>query len=198
MKNRLFLMAVTAATFTLFNPQRSLAQTVSYDFTVDILSGPLSGERYTGITSVDVTNLPADNNESVKSTAITFDFGGVQFTEANDAQDTEAESPSANFQGGEFLGNTYFVSSFGENATEIPRVKNVVVEGFAIDNNRFGYLVDANLYGGVVTYGLPPAADNPQPSPPAQSVPEPSLWVGLATLGGTVSCRRWLMMTRGA
>ncbi|MEA5464379.1 hypothetical protein [Leptothoe sp. PORK10 BA2] len=190
MKNRLFLMAITTATLTLSDPQISLAKTVSYDFTVDVLSGPLTGERYTGMTSVDVTDLLKDNNESVKSTSITFEFGDAKFTEADDVQNPEADSPRANFQGGEFLGNTYIVSSFGNNATEIPFIQNVAVDGFAIDNGDFGYVVGANLYRGIVTYRLLPGDE--QLDTPAQSVPEPSFWMGLVTIGYAISGGRWL------
>lgn len=180
MKNRLSLIAITTAALTLSDIQVSLAQTVSYDFNVDVLSGPLINERYTGSVLVDVTDLTNNNNETVTSTLITFDFGGFEFTEADDVQDMDANSPRANFQDGEFLGSTYIVSRFGNNPTEIPLIEDVFIDGFAIDNNDFGYLVGANLYRGKVSYGLPPGSNEPDP---IQPVPEPSLWLGLAAAG---------------
>ncbi|MEO1179484.1 MAG: hypothetical protein AAFX51_01255, partial [Cyanobacteria bacterium J06636_28] len=113
MMNHVFLATVTAVALALSDTQVSLAQTLSYDFTVDVTSGPLTGERYTGITSVDLTDVLEDNYEIVKSPSITFDFGGVNFTEVNDVQDVDAISPRANFQDGNFIGNTYIVSRVG-------------------------------------------------------------------------------------
>ncbi|MBX2863190.1 MAG: hypothetical protein KTR27_06505 [Leptolyngbyaceae cyanobacterium MAG.088] len=172
-------MAIASAVLTLSKAQASWAQTVFYDFTVDITSGPLVGERYTGDTSADVTNLSQTGNETLQQTSINFIFGDVEFTEADDVQDSEANSPRANFQDGEFIGNTYIVSRVGETPTEIPLIDDVLVDGFAIDNNEFGYVVGANLYRGTVNYALLPNADDPD----VQSVPEPAFWLGFATVG---------------
>ncbi|MBT9315982.1 hypothetical protein [Leptothoe spongobia] len=189
MKNRLFLIAVMTATVTLSDAHAALAETVSYNFTVDVLSGPLSGESYIGVTSVDLTD-PITNNENIKTTSITFSVGGVEFTEADDVQDIDANSPRANFQNGEFLGNTYIVSRLGNNPTEIPLVQNVSIDGFAIDNSDFGYVVGADLYRGTVRYFLPPESN--EANGPTQSVPEPSMWLGLATIGCTAGYGRRL------
>ncbi|MGD1857756.1 MAG: hypothetical protein ACFB2W_26270 [Leptolyngbyaceae cyanobacterium] len=184
MKNRLVLAVVTTAAFTLSNTSASSAQTTSYDFTVDILSGPLLGESYTGLTSIDLTELSENNNETIKSQSISFMFGGVEFTEADDIQDIDANSPRANFLDGDFLGNTYIVSRFGENPTEIPLIQNVLIDGFAIDNDEFGYVIGADLYRGQVSYSVPlEAAVIEEIDGPVQQVPEPSLWLGLATIG---------------
>ncbi|MEO0395281.1 MAG: hypothetical protein AAF243_04745 [Cyanobacteria bacterium P01_A01_bin.137] len=189
MMNHVFLATVTAAALTLSDTQVSLAQTLFYDFTVDVTSGPLTGERYTGITSVDLTNLPEDNDEIVKSPSITFDFGGVNFTDANDVQDVDANSPRANFQDGNFIGNTYIVSRFGRRPTDIPLIKDVSLDGFAIDNSDFGYVVGANFYTGKVSYSLPPNVNKQNANEPdAQPVPEPSLWFGLAAIVCSCAC----------
>ena len=183
MMNHIFLATVTAAALALFEPQVSLAQTLSYDFTVDVTSGPLTGEQYTGITSVNLTDVLKDNDRIIKSPSITFDFGGVNFTDSHDVQDVDAISPRANFQDGNFIGNTYIVSRFGRRPTDIPLIKDVSLDGFAIDNRDFGYVVGANFYTGKVSYSLPPTVNKPTANEPdAQPVPEPSLWVGLATV----------------
>ncbi|MEO0431820.1 MAG: hypothetical protein AAF151_08990 [Cyanobacteria bacterium J06656_5] len=183
MMNHVFLATVTAVALAISDTQVSLAQTLSYDFTVDVTSGPLTGEQYTGVTSVDLSDLLEDNYEIVKSPSITFDFGGVNFTDANDVQDIDAISPRANFQDGNFIGNTYIVSRFGLRPTEIPLIKDISLDGFAIDNSNFGYVVGANFYTGKVSYSLPPDVTKPKVNEPdAQSVPEPSLWVGLAAV----------------
>ncbi|ESA35066.1 pep-cterm exosortase interaction domain-containing protein [Leptolyngbya sp. Heron Island J] len=177
--NRVWLLAATTVGVVLSNTQVSFAQTVTYDFTVDVTSGPLSGESYVGETSVDITNLLLEGNETVQSTSITFNFGNVEFTEADDVQDLDARSPRANFQDDNFLGNTYIVSRFGNRPIEIPLIDNVPVDGFAIDNSEFGYVVGADLYRGVVNYALPLDSDTPN----AQPVPEPSLWLGFILVG---------------
>ena len=196
MINHVFLATVTAAALILSDTQVSLAQTRSYDFTVDVMSGPLVGERYTGMTSVDFTDLFEDNYETIKSTSITFDFGGVDFTEANDVQDVDANSPRANFQDGKFIGNTYIVSRFGRRSTDIPVIQDVSLDGFAIDNSDFGYVVGANLYTGQVSYSLPLEVNKPKASEPAQPVPEPSLWVGLAAVACACRHRPHSQLTR--
>lgn len=193
--NPTFLIVITITLLTFANTQVSFAQTVvPYDFTVNVISGPLSGSRYRGITSVDLTNL-ANNNETVAPTSIMFDFGGIEFTKANDVQDVDARSPRANFQDGNFIGNIYIVSRFGNNPTDIPLINNVQVDGFAIDNSNFGYIVGADLYTGTVSYKLPPSSAQPKPqripeSAPPQPVPEPSVWAAGLTIAGWWWLRR--------
>lgn len=179
--NRVCLVAAATTVLTVFRAPTVFAQTVSYDVIVDVTSGPLTGDRYTGITSVEVDSLVKDGNNIFQPVSITFDAGGIEFTDANDVRDIDANSPSANFQNGEFLGATYIVSRFGNNPTDIPPINGVSVDGFAIDNSKFGYVVGANLYKGMVNYGLPPESSTTNPTP--QPVPEPSLWLGLAMAG---------------
>ena len=187
MTNRVWLTAVTTAIVTLFAPQVALAKNVVQDFTVDltvdVTSGPLTGERYTGLISVDMPNLLNHYDETVLLTSITFDFGGIEFTAEDDVQDPDANSPRVNFQAGSFMGSTYIVSRFGERSTDIPPINGVMVDGFAIDNSEFGYIVGPNLYRGAVSYALP---DDDYLE--AQSVPEPTVWLGLIT----ICCGCWL------
>ena len=187
MMNPVWLIAVTTAGVILSNTQVSFAQTVTYDFTVDITSGPLMGDRYTGKTSVDVNNLFLVGDETVQPTSITFNLGDVEFTAADDVRDIDAGSPRVNFQDGEFIGSTFIVSRFGERPANIPLINSVAVDGFAIDNSEFGYVVGADLYRGNVNYGLPLSSAAPN----AQSVPEPPLWLGFTLVGG------WLMRRLG-
>ncbi|EKU97355.1 PEP-CTERM putative exosortase interaction domain-containing protein [Leptolyngbya sp. PCC 7375] len=190
MMNRVCLMAATTAILTFFKAQVAFAQTVSYDFTVDVTSGPLAGERYIGLTSVDVTSLLDESYETVRPTSIIFDFGGITFTDDNDVLDIDANSPKVNFQDGQFMGITYIVSRLGNNPAEIPLINDVAVDGFAIDNSEFGYVVGANLYrGDTVNHALPPNSTSPN----RQSVPEPSVWLGFATVG----CGCWLTRRLG-
>ncbi len=191
MMNRIWFTVATSALLTLSNAKISFAQTVFYDFTVDVTSGPLTGEQYTGNKSVDVTGLIGTGKETLPLTSINFNFGGLEFTEANDVRDIDANSPRVNFQDGEFIGSTYIVSRLGDRPTEISLIKNVLVDGFAIDNSAFGYVMGANLYRGVVNYTvslpLPPNSDDldddsdMQSAP--QSVPEPAFWLGFVTVG---------------
>lgn len=183
MTNSVWLTAATTAVVFLSNAQASFAQAVSYDFTVDITSGPLMGERHTGVTSVDVTNLFSTGYETVQPESITFNFDNVEFTEANDVRDVDADSPRVNFQDGEFTGITYIVSRLGERPTDIPLINGVAVDGFAIDDSEFGYVVGADFYRGTVNYGLSPNLSTPN----AQPVPEPSAWLGFTLVG------YWLM-----
>ena len=187
MMNPVWLIAVTTTAVVLSNTQVSFAQAVTYDFTVDITSGPLMGDRYTGKTSVDVTSLFLTGYETVQLSSITFNFGDAKFTAADDVRDIDAGSPRANFQDGELMGNTFIVSRFGENPTNIPLINRVAVDGFAIDNSKFGYVVGADLYRGNVNYEFPLNAAAPN----AQSVPEPPLWVGFTLIGG------WLIRRPG-
>ena len=186
------VLAATAVVLTLSNAQVSFAQTVSYDFAVDVISGPFADERYMGVTSVDLSDLSENLDETRPPTSIIFDFGGVEFTDVNDVRDLDADSPRVNFQQNDsFVGITYIVSRFGEAPTEIPLIDGVSVDGFAIDNNDFGYVVGTDLYRGTVSYALPPDTGNGdiETSPEPQSVPEPSLWLGFAAVGCWLSRR---------
>ena len=179
-------MAATATALTVFRAPVTLAQSVFYDFTVDITTGPLAGDQYPGTTFVDSTDLLSDKTESIKALTIDFNLGGIEFTENDDVRDIDANSPRANFENGDFLGITYAVSRFGENPTEIPLANGIAIDGFAIDNSDFGYAVGESLYRGIVTYDLSPASLEPE----AQTVPEPALWVGLAAAGWLARRRR--------
>lgn len=180
MINRLGLVATAVASFAVSVSSVAQAQPFDYSFTVDVISGPLVGDRYTGITSVELDDLlgsPIDG--SIQSVSVRLALGGVEFTETQDVQDIDAQSPRANFENGEFLGTTYIVSRFGNNPTDIPLINGVFVDGFAIDNSQFGYVVGANFYQGTVNYNLPLETS----TAPIQSVPEPSLLFGLVGAG---------------
>lgn len=183
MNNRIGLVAVVAAAIG-FPATVAHAQPFEYGFTVDVTSGPLVGDRYMGITFVDGENILEDVRR-VHSVAIEFEFGGIEFTETQDVQDVDAQSPRANFEAGQFLGTTYIVSRFGRNPTDIPLINGVEVDGFAIDNSQFGYVVGPDLYGGTVNYLLSSPAPVPifPETPNSQQVPEPSLWLGVAAIG---------------
>lgn len=187
MMSRIALMAVVFVSLTFSKIQISFAQTVSYDFAVDVTSGPLAGERYLGEISVDTANLVGDGYETLPLSSIVFDFGNVVFTEADDIRDLDANSPRANFQEGDFLGSTYIVSRFGDRPAEIPLINDVAVDGFALDNSEFGYVVGPDLHWGVVDYGLLPNAGSSDGQSDGQSVPEPAFLLGFATVG----CYLW-------
>ena len=183
--NRVCWIAVAAVTLILTGAKTSVAQTITYDFTVSLTSGPLAGERYPGTPSVEL-GLLGGPDETVPPLSLLFEFGDTAFTEADDSQDMDANSPGANFQDGGFVGSTYIVSRFGDNPTDIPPVGGALVDGFAISNSDFGYVVGTNLYTGVVSYTVPA---NPTDS---QSVPEPAGWRGIARGFGC-----WLVRRRG-
>lgn len=180
MINRLSLMATAVASFAVSVSSVVQAQPLDYNFTVDVTSGPLVGDRYVGITSVELDDfLSSPMDGSIQSVSVRLALGGVEFTETQDVQDIDAQSPRANFENGEFLGTTYIVSRFGNNPTDIPLINGVAVDGFAIDNSQFGYVVGANFYQGTVNYDLPLEMS----SSPVQSVPEPSILLGLVGAG---------------
>ena len=186
------VLAATAVVLTLSNAQVSFAKTVSYDFAVDVISGPFADERYTGVTSVDLSELSENIDETRPPTSIIFDFGSIEFTDANDVRDIDADSPRVNFrQNDSYVGITYIESRFGEAPTEIPLIDGVSVDGFAIDNNDFGYVVGADIYRGTVSYALPHDTEDGdmETSQEPQPVPEPSLWLGFATVGYWLSRR---------
>ena len=193
MINRIYLLAATAIVLTLSSARVSFAQTVSYDFAVDIISGPFADERYMGVTSVDLDSLSENTSEKAGTTrsptSILFNFGSVEFTEVNDIQSVDVDSPRVNFQpNGSFLGITYVVSRFGERSTEIPPIDGVLIDGFAIDNNDFGYVVGEDLNRGTVGYTLT-NSDEIDNIPAPQPVSEPSFWLGLAAVGYWLSRR---------
>ncbi|MEM7062751.1 MAG: PEP-CTERM sorting domain-containing protein [Cyanobacteria bacterium P01_B01_bin.77] len=192
MINRLDFVVLTGVVLTVWRASAVEAQTVDYDVIVDVTSGPLAGERYSGVTSVELANELRHGleNDSSQPLSITFDFGGTKFTDADDSRDVDANSPRANFHDGDFIGATYIVARFGDNPTDIPLMHDVAVDGFAIDNHDFGYAVGANLYRGVVNYTLSSESFEPT-NPESQSVPEPAFWLGLATVtwGGWLTRR---------
>ena len=184
--NRVCWTAVAVATLMLADAQASLAQTVTYEFTDSLTSGPQAGERYPG-TTANEQGLLGSPDETVPPLSLLFEFGGTAFTQADDSQDPDANSPGANFQNGSFVGSTYIVSRFGDNPTDIPPVGSALVDGFAISNGDFGYVVGTNLYTGVVSYTVPVHPND------SQSVPEPSGWLGLA-----IGCGGWLVWRRSS
>ena len=186
MINRICLAAVATAALTALRAPVTLAQSVSYDFTVNITTGPLSGEQYAGMASIELTDLLNGTAESSEPSDISFNFGETEFTEIDDVWDVDANSPKANFANGDFLGITYIVSRFGENPTDLPLISNTAVDGFAIDDSDFGYAVGENLYRGIVSYDASPDSQDQA----AQAVPEPSLWLGLGIAGWLVRRRR--------
>lgn len=183
MIKRICLIALTATAFTVLEIPAT-AQTVTYDVTINVTSGPLMGQRYIGETSLELSRVLKKRNESIQPISITFNFGDIEFTETDDVRDVDAYSPRANFNDGNFEGITYIVSRFGDHPTDIPQIDHVSMDGFVVDNSAFGYVVGANLYSGVVNYTAPPKS----PPPEIQTVPEPSLWLGLVTAG----CGCWL------
>lgn len=186
MINRISSVVAAIAAWVVLVPSVAEAQSFDYSFTVNVVSGPLAGGQYEGIVSVEADRPLLDETvDTVPSLlAIRFELGGVEFTEVQDSQDVDAQSPRANFEDGEFLGLTYIVSRFGKNPTDIPLINDVTVDGFAIDNSEFGYVVGADLYRGIVDYSLPPSLNRPNlDGPNPQSVPEPAMWFGFAAIG---------------
>lgn len=73
------------------------AATINYNFTVDITSGILTGESYSGSLAYDDGNLTNSGSELIEVENLSFNFQGVDYTEA----DSDA---AVEFLDGEFLG----------------------------------------------------------------------------------------------
>lgn len=75
----------------------SHAATISYNFTVDIISGPLDGDSFSGSLAYDDAALTTSGSELVDVENLSFNFQGIDYTEADGDAAVE-------FIDGEFLG----------------------------------------------------------------------------------------------
>jgi hypothetical protein len=131
------------------------AATINYTFQVSIDSGSLSGNNYFGSFSYNDTNLTGTGEQFLNISDIVFNFQGFDYTTAN--------NPQAAFLDGKFLGLSY---SPEPSFSFIPGFSDVNEAYFAYN---FGSL---NSGFGDVTY-----------TQQNTSIPEPTIVIGLVTLG---------------
>ena len=151
MKN--LALAVSLSNFvlglTLINSPLVRAATMSYDFQVDIDSGTLSGDSFSGSFSFDNVGLTNIGEEFLPLDSIEFNFEGTDYT------DVSVPLSEAVFFDGEFLGLGYS-----------PDDSFAFVPGFfAIDEAYFTYdIVDIGAGAGDVTYTVPDSTTTPESS----------------------------------
>ena len=170
-------------------PDSVRAAILHYDFEVDIMNGPLSGEISLGWLSFDNESLTGIGHELITTEnndlKIKFDFLGKIFTEEDESNETfEREEPVPNilFVDGEFQGLSYRVDEIrGTKLTPIPSP----VQDFTILRNGFGYRTETDdqiHLGGVVTY-----------TKKSSKVPEPGTSLALVLLGSSLFVRKLVL-----
>ena len=151
------------------------AAEMTFDFTVDIADGPLSGRQFTGSTTFDTDEVVSG---SIEQPEIRFNFLDKIFTEADDIDFFFGLFPTVEFEGERFLGINYVVDeSAFFNPVDIPGETSAFgffPSFFGDDPATFDYSTqDGNFFfEGVVTY-----TERTAP------VPEPSILAALLMLG---------------
>ncbi len=166
MANTLQKLALTTAglalSFAAIDANSAQAAIVTYDVDVAIDSGSLAGENFSGFFSYDDANLTGLGSEFLGVSDLSFNFLGVEYTEADDSFGPEVE-----FFDGQFLGLLY--------STDV--AFSFVPGFFDVSEAFFAYDTPAEGAGaGDVTYTL-------RQAPPSTSVPEPASMLGLLALG---------------
>ena len=152
------------------------AATITYDFTVDVFFGPLSGNTFAGWFSFDDTNLTGVGSEVLDipndDLKIEFSFLGETFDrddESFEIFDRIPPVPSISFLDGVLEGLSYRVDEVrGTNLSAIPDP----VQDFTILGSGFGYrTVDDTIFlEGKVQYKQ-------------RGIPEPSTLLAIGILG---------------
>lgn len=155
-----------------------LAIPVTYDFTVEVDDGPLSGNQYFGNTTFDLADLMEDPEDPefdiVVQPTINFNFVDNLFTEADDIEFPSGDFPIAAFQDGRFLGLSYLVDEsdfLPQNINPVTIPGEVVYFEIFLDSFAYGIQPDGFLEG-TVSYTQRDSA-----------VPEPSAIAGLIFFG---------------
>lgn len=113
-----------------------------FNFDVDIDSGPLNGNTYSGSFSYDDATLTGFNNESVPVIDLDYTFDGVNYTDADDV----GFGAEVLFNNGQFLGLSYSTNT-----------QFSFVPGFTSTNDSyFTYDVPSGAGSGDITYTATP------------------------------------------
>ena len=145
-----------------------LAQAVTYDINVSILSGPLTNQLFSGFVSFEDSSLSGIGDESLPITNFQFEFLGVEYTEADDPTAT------VDFFDSDFLGLNFAAVDPSTN------------DSFSFVSGMFAFppVFPPSINDAFFAYNLP------QPPPPQggegqvtyTKVPEPSSIIGLLAL----------------
>lgn len=169
-----FATAGAALSLAVIEAHPAHGATITYDFQVDVTSGPLSGNSYDGNFSYDdsfISTFPYG-----EPTDFNFNFGGRVYTESDLIIDCRSNFPSClplSFSGGQLA--SFQFSTFNRN-NPYPGAFTLTSAG-----PLFIYQLPFNpgeppspTGSGTVTYSL---------RQPSTSVPEPSTVFGLGVLG---------------
>ncbi len=167
--------SAAALSFVALEASPTQAATITYDFDVNVTSGPLDNNIYEGSFSYEDSTLKGIGLETVgvaEELSVSFEFLGGTYTEADD-NNFSFNFPIVEFKNGSFVGLQYIVN-------DIPNNSIFAVFGNDPDGlggeNRFQY-VDVNSFEvsqGSVTYSL---------RSHSTPVPEPGTAAGLSVLG---------------
>ncbi|WP_424098752.1 PEP-CTERM sorting domain-containing protein [Moorena producens] len=151
--------------FTVIHANPVNAASIIYDLEISIDSGFLDGETYSGFFEFDDSVLTGIGEEFLSVSNISFDFGGVNYTETDGLTD-----PEVVFFNGDFLGLSWSDDQF------------FFVEGFFDPSDAFfAYNIPQGVGVGDIAYTLRP--DTPVSTP--VSTPEPTALFSLLALGAT-------------
>ncbi|NEO02637.1 MAG: PEP-CTERM sorting domain-containing protein [Moorea sp. SIO3I7] len=163
---KLSLVATSAVLgFTVIQANPVNAASMIYDLEVSIDSGVLAGETYSGFFDFDDSGLTGIDEEFLSVSNISFDFGGVNYTETNSLSD-----PEAVFFDGDFLGLSWSDDEF-----------SFIAGFFELGEAFFAYDIPQGAGAGDIAYTLRP--DTPVSTP--ASTPEPTAVFSLLALGAT-------------
>lgn len=146
-----------------------LAATITYDFTLDVTSGSLTGIQGSGFFSYDDSTLTGIGLETLgdsEELSISFNFLGKAYNETDDAD--FPDFPFVQFQDSSLLGLSFLTVRNDEFRFQI---ENSDPNPDVLGGNEFTFSSPLDIEGsGIVNYSLRP-------------VPEPSAISGVVLLG---------------
>ena len=167
MNKNLFRLTVSSALVLsgmTLSPSTAQSAIVTKNIMVDIDSGPLVGNNYTGFVSYDDTLVNPSFSGTLPVTSLSFDFLGTTYTELSDPGAT------VSFNSGDFLGLDFAVT--------MPPQPTFISGSITLSEAFFAYSLNPNVPGqagtGVTTYTNANATT---------SVPEPGMVYSLLLFG---------------
>lgn len=168
--------AAAALSLVVMEAEKAQAATITYDFTVNVTSGSLTGTQPSGFFSYDDSTLTGVGLETVgvnEGLAISFNFLGETYDETDDIE--APDYPILQFQDSSLLGlnfNVFYAPSFQSFA--IADEVDVAIGAIGTNGGSiFAYDTDPSVGFeglGTVTYS-------------ARPIPEPGSVAGLGILG---------------